>query len=312
MSKVIFVMGYPASGKTTETQDIVDSGFERLNRDSLGAKVPLKALLPKLDEHLKNGKDVVLDNLFTNKEVRKPFIEIAKKHGAEIDCHLMETSFENAQFNACMRMVKKYGRLLNPDEMKRTDNPNMFGPVVIYNYRKHFEAPDLDEGFDTIIKIPFERTFSDEYTNEAIIFDYDDTLRRTVKGNGKFPLKKNQIQLLPQRIDKINRLLKNGVRLLGASNQSGVASGLISNKEVDELFKHTNKLLKNKIEYMFCPHQPVPVSCWCRKPSTGMGAHFVEKYKLLPSKVTMVGDQTSDKTFAKRCGFKFVYAKDFF
>ena len=50
----------------------------------------------------------------------------------------------------------------------------------------------------------------------------------------------------------------------------------------------------------------------CFKPMPGMGAEFIEKYKLNPSECIMVGDMTSDKTFAKRCGFQFMDAEEFF
>ena len=43
----------------------------------------------------------------------------------------------------------------------------------------------------------------------------------------------------------------------------------------------------------------------------GKGVYFVEKYKLDPAKVTMVGDMTSDKTFAKRSGFNFIHADEY-
>ena len=45
---------------------------------------------------------------------------------------------------------------------------------------------------------------------------------------------------------------------------------------------------------------------------SGLGVHFIHKYKLDPSKCIMVGDMTSDRTFAKRLGFQFEWAKDFF
>jgi len=43
-----------------------------------------------------------------------------------------------------------------------------------------------------------------------------------------------------------------------------------------------------------------------------MGVLFIEKYKLDPQQCVMVGDWTSDKSFAERCGFQFVDADAFF
>ena len=77
-------------------------------------------------------------------------------------------------------------------------------------------------------------------------------------------------------------------------------------------FQKKNELLEVGIDYMFCCHKVPPISCYCRKPGPAMGVHFIEKYQLDPAQCIMVGDQTSDQTFAKRCGFQFEWAKDFF
>lgn len=44
----------------------------------------------------------------------------------------------------------------------------------------------------------------------------------------------------------------------------------------------------------------------------GLGVELIEDYKLDPKQCIMVGDFNSDKTFAKRCGFKFVHSTQFF
>lgn len=92
MSKVTMVMGYPASGKSTVTKELVAKGSVSLNRDTEGGKIV--DLLPKMESLLNDNKDIVLDNLFALAEVRKPFIDLAKKHGADISCLLMGTSIE--------------------------------------------------------------------------------------------------------------------------------------------------------------------------------------------------------------------------
>ena len=43
-----------------------------------------------------------------------------------------------------------------------------------------------------------------------------------------------------------------------------------------------------------------------------MGVFLIEKHKLNPAETIMVGDQTTDKTFARRLGFEYVDQKDFF
>ena len=42
------------------------------------------------------------------------------------------------------------------------------------------------------------------------------------------------------------------------------------------------------------------------------GAYFIQKYNFNPNNCIMVGDQTTDETFAKRCGFKYEDQSSFF
>jgi hypothetical protein len=79
-----------------------------------------------------------------------------------------------------------------------------------------------------------------------------------------------------------------------------------------ELFNHTNKLLGHDVDVSFCQHQSAPPICYCRKPQVGMGVEFINRYKLNRKDCIMVGDFTSDKTFAERCGFQYVDQEEFF
>ena len=72
------------------------------------------------------------------------------------------------------------------------------------------------------------------------------------------------------------------------------------------------ELLGVDIEVSFCPHDPAPIKCWCRKPMPGLGVAFIEKYQLDRAQTLMVGDLTTDRTFAARAGLRFVNEADFF
>ena len=157
------------------------------------------------------------------------------------------------------------------------------------------------------------RSWPAEFENKAIILDYDDTLRRSA-GPNPWPEEKSQIEILPGRRAELDEYAAQGYLLLGVSNQSAVEKkdSPLTAEKATELFRHTNKLLGQDIDFEFCPHHRFPVQCYCRKPHAGLGAHFIWKYKLDPSQCIMVGDQTSDKTFARRCGFQFMDADEFF
>jgi HAD superfamily hydrolase (TIGR01662 family) len=310
MPRVTMVMGYPASGKSTLTKTIVKHGAISLNRDTEGGTIA--DLLPKMEALLQDRKDVVLDNLFPTVEVRKPFIEMAAKHKAEIACILMDTSIEDAQFNVVQRAIGLIGKFPTPEEIKKAKHTNIFPPLVLFKYKKDFQKPTTEEGFKFVTTEKFVRQDNPNFTNKALIVDYDGTLRECINGNDKYPVNKDQIEIKPNRTEVLKSYKDKGYILLGASNQSGIAKGEVSEQVVTELFEYTNKQLGIDIEYRFCSHQSAPISCYCRKPMNGIGVEFILKHKLDRKQCIMVGDMTTDKTFATRCGFQYVDQAEFF
>jgi len=304
------VCGPPASSKSTQTKLFVEKGFISLNRDTEGGTIP--SLLPKMEALLKQGKDVVLDNLFPTIEVRKPFIDLAKKYNNQIDCVFMNTSIEDCTFNVVQRSFNLIGKFPSPEAIKLAKHTNIFHPVVLFKYKKEFEKPTLAEGFSSVEVIPFIRKDDPTFTGKALILDYDSTIRECIGGNEKFPVSKDQIRILPKRKEVIQSYKDQGYLILGVSNQSGVAKGDLTYDKAVELFDYTNELLGIDIDYKFCPHQSAPISCYCRKPQVGLFVDFMLKYKLNRKDCLFVGDMTSDKTFSTRAGIKYIDQKDFF
>lgn len=309
--EIIMVLGYPASGKTSLSKKYIDQGYTHLNRDKEGGKI--RGLVPKMEAELTAGKSIVLDNLFTKAETRKPFLDLAVKMKVPIRCEWMATNLEDAQVNALHRMWDKYGKLFRTnDEMKDIKSPNIFPVAVLFKYRKDFEKPTTDEGFTEILKVPFVRQsphWKLKDDGSAIIFDYDDTIRTTA-GPKKWPEDPGEVVINMGVAARVRKLAKTNL-LLGASNQAAVAKGL-SEEVCIACFEKTNKMLKVEIDYVYCPHKVPPVSCYCRKPQSGMGVYLVRKHGLDPKKCTYVGDQTTDSTFARRMGFQYEDHKDFF
>ncbi len=310
MSEVKMVVGYPASGKSTVTKDLIKKGAVSLNRDTEGGTIV--GLLPKLEALLKNGKDVVLDNTFPTIEVRKPFIDLAKKYNADISCTLMGSSIEDAQFNVVQRAIGLIGKFPTPEAIKAAKHTNIFPPHVLFKYKKEFQKPTVEEGFSKVEVQKFVRLDNPEFTNKALIVDYDGTLRECIGGNEKFPVSKEQIEIKPGRTKVLQAYKDKGYILLGISNQSGVHKGELSEQTAVELFDYTNQQLGIDIEYKFCPHQSAPISCYCRKPMCGLFVNFMLQHKLSRKDSIFVGDMTTDKTMAARAGIQYVDQADFF
>jgi HAD superfamily hydrolase (TIGR01662 family) len=322
MSKIIMLCGFPAAGKSTICESCA-KGYIRLNRDKLGGT--LDKVAKKLEAEIKKGKqNFVLDNTYCTAASRESAIAVAKKFNIPIECFVLwsapkitkvslDASLADAQFNACTRMVRKYGKLLTPEEIKEKGkkDPNCFPATVQYSYKKNFEKPTKAEGFDDVRVFQFHRRTPTNYTNKALILDYDGTLRTTKNGE-KYPTDIGNIKILPNRRKILERYLNDGYILTGVSNQSGVEKENLSWEAAAECFHYTNDALGLNIDFKFCPHHSFPIRCFCRKPLPGLAVELIEKYKLNPSECIMVGDMKSDETFAKRSGFQFVHANEFF
>ena len=320
-AEFVIVMGYNAAGKTTLVKEFTDAGYNRINRDLTGGTLDGQAVLA--EGYYKGGAhNIVLDNTYLTIESRESIIAVAKKLGVPIRCVWLATSFEDAQFNACLRMVERTGKILSPEELKKNKDPNLFPPIALYGARNKFEGkdktlkhpgkqtPTIAEGFSKIEKREFVRVWPKDYTNKALILDFDDTLR-TSTGPNPWPEKPEHVKILPGRTEVLKKYQKDGYILCGASNQSAIAKGL-PEEDCKACFEKTLDLLKVKIEYQYCPHRIPPVSCYCRKPSPAMPAYFIVKHKLNPSECIFVGDATSDKTCAERAGMQYKTPEEFF
>jgi D-glycero-D-manno-heptose 1,7-bisphosphate phosphatase len=313
MKEIVIPTGLPAAGKSTIVNEYISRGFEKLSRDEIGGGLEADGLVNvKLKNWIKMGKEkIIMDGTYMTEDVRKHVIDIAKANGYLVNSVYLATTIEDAQFNAVSRMVNRHGKLfMKADDYKNSKDPNMFPPAALYKAKKVITKPSSNEGFDHITVVPFKRK-PNGYTNKAILFDYDGTLRVT-KSGGIYPTNPDDIVALPGRTEKINELKAQGYIILGVSNQSGVAKGALTYEMAEACFKKTNELLGVDIDFRFCSHSVPPITCYCRKPGVGFGVEFIEKYKLDPSQCIMVGDMTSDETFAKRCGFKYVHVDKFF
>jgi HAD superfamily hydrolase (TIGR01662 family) len=310
--KIVLIIGFPASGKTEVAKNYIDKGYHRLNRDEIGGK--LDDLVNHLETLYKNKgvTKFVMDNTYSTRKSREKVIGWAHENKFEIECRWIDLDVGDALYNVVSRMINTYGKMLSPIEIRKVEDIGVYPPVVIYKIRKAFEKPSVEEGFNEVVKVPFKREIDPSvYVNKAIVLDYDGTLRKTKSGE-RYPKTPDDVEVLPNRAETLKRYVKNGYLLLGASNQSFVSKKVMTEKQAIECFEKTNNDLGVNIDYKFCPHPSYPQICYCRKPMPGIAVEFIEKYKLDPSKCIMVGDSTTDKTFATRSGFQYLKPDEFF
>lgn len=310
--EVVMIMGIPGGGKSTLAEPYIQAGYTRLNRDEIGGR--LDDLIPYLRSALSTGdKRAVLDNTYPTARRRAPVIAAAREAAVPVRCLWVDTTLADARHNAVLRMLRRHGRLLGPDEIAVASKreANTIPPFAQQVWLKNFEVPSPSEGFTQIERRPFARQ-APPRTRRGLLLDVDGTLRVTRSG-AKYPTDPADVELLPNRRAVLERYREEGYALFFISNQSGIASGRTNRQAVEACFDRTVELLGLAVtEVAYCPHQAFPIACFCRKPMPGMAVMLMERYELSLDDLIIVGDMKSDADLAAGLNARYVDAKEFF
>jgi len=129
---VMVLVGYPASGKSTFVKNVLrTNGYDCVSRDELRT---MSKCLKQAKQLLEKNTSIVVDNLNASVADREKWIELGQEMKAEIVA---------VHFRVPMT------RALEWNKKREKKIP----AVVFYAFRKKFELPTLDEGFDHIYSI---------------------------------------------------------------------------------------------------------------------------------------------------------------
>ena len=319
--RLILMIGLPASTKSkyTNTLWVTTPNTTVISRDRAGGTIP--QLIPLVVKALDEGKSVILDNTNLTRAVRKQFIDIGREKGVEVHGYYMKTTAEDCQIRHLYRMHSTFGEIYMTGKTHKKENKkdaHIYPPMALFKAKKELEEPVITEGFTKlIIKKVSDIKWNGEFVNKALFLDIDGTLRKTEHLPYKYPTDVTQVELLfdTEKIrDRLDEYIADGYQLIGVSNQSGITKGTITEEVAKECFSRVRELLgysEQEFPINYCPHRAAPITCFCRKPQSGMGVDAIMKYKLNPEECLMVGDMTSDKTFATRLRIPFITATDF-
>jgi len=134
-------------------------------------------------------------------------------------------------------------------------------------------------------------------TLPAVFLDRDGTIN--VEKNYVYRL--SDWEWLPGVIEGIGRLNRAGFKVIAVSNQSGIARGYYTMRDVDELHCEINQELKRhgaRIDaFYYCPHHPDFGSageCRCRKPAPGLILDSARDMHVDLARSFLVGDKWTD------------------
>lgn len=136
----------------------------------------------------------------------------------------------------------------------------------------------------------------------AVFFDRDGTLCR----DAGYLDNMEDFQMFPE-IESLKKLKDNDFVLIGVSNQSGIARGI-----VHEGFVHqVNRIFIDRYGFegfYYCPHHPDD-RCSCRKPEPGLLYNARADHGIDFKSSFVVGDKEADMLLAKAVGAKGVLVK---
>lgn len=100
----------------------------------------------------------------------------------------------------------------------------------------------------------------------------------------------------------IRQIHEKGYYAIVITNQSGVARGLFSEKQLQEM--NTFLMQQTGVDAIYyCPHQPQD-NCCCRKPKTGMFEKACKNFDIDMRDSYMIGDRASDILAGKNAGMQ--------
>ena len=253
---VVLLIGIQGAGKSTAVGDFLTRGYERLNRDEHGGT--LRQIAERLDERLAAGATkVVLDNTYLARAQRADVVDVAKRHAARVRCVHVATPLPVAQVRLCERMLARFGRLLDPDEIARSRDPAVVAPLVQMRAHREMEHPREEEGFDAIETWDAAPTPRAERTRSGVAVHLD-ALR----------------DVEPRTADAWT--IFGWAPELSESMATALADALAQR-------------VGAPVDLRLCRHGGGAPRCFCRPPLPGLLVSFVHERAVAPDRLVVVG-----------------------
>lgn len=137
---------------------------------------------------------------------------------------------------------------------------------------------------------------------KLVVLDRDGVINRD---SPDFIRTADQWEPLPGSLEAIAELTRAGWTVVVATNQSGIARGYLTRRELERIHARMESAVRQaggRIDAIFvCPHGPGE-GCDCRKPGTGLFRQIEARYGQPVAGVPAVGDSERDLEAARRAG----------
>lgn len=167
-----------------------------------------------------------------------------------------------------------------------------------------------------------------EHATAILAVDIDGTIREGKDDAlGRFVNSAADVRVFPEAVALMRKWKAHGGRIIGVSNQGGIALGILTLEDVTAAMIETARQCDNLFDkLMWCRHHPQADDpemryCWCRKPSPGLliegaldlaaASHTTRRAEYYPPYMGLfVGDRPEDEEAARLAGFPFMWAAD--
>lgn len=139
---------------------------------------------------------------------------------------------------------------------------------------------------------------------DIVFLDRDGTINARVE---RYVTQGAELRLLPGAAEAVAALNSSGARVVVVTNQRGIATGELTQEQLDEVHEDLAARLARSGGHLdailVCPH--ADAACLCRKPLPGLfEAAFRAAPWAAPARCAMVGDMVSDVTPAAHLGLR--------
>jgi D-glycero-D-manno-heptose 1,7-bisphosphate phosphatase len=143
----------------------------------------------------------------------------------------------------------------------------------------------------------------------AVFLDRDGVINRKLV-EGRYIRNWSEFEILPGVEEAIASLNRRQCRVFVTTNQRGIALGLCTAEEVEELHRKMQQHLAmygaHVDGFYYCPHDED--QCDCRKPGTGLLERAVREFPdITPETSVMIGDSLSDIRAAQKFGCRSIF-----
>lgn len=146
---------------------------------------------------------------------------------------------------------------------------------------------------------------------KAVFLDRDGVINID---RGDYTFRLEDFEFVSGIFDDCLQLVEKGYALIVITNQAGIAKGLYTHEQVDELHQFMSRQFAAKgvplTEIYYCPHHESSSLCLCRKPGSLLLEKALARFELDAASSYFIGDRDRDVVAGNGAGVTAILVKE--